>query len=586
MEVSDPPLITIRRGDTEEFCTLDDPPYLCKDVLDYLDVTKGWGRGELTKTVGERVISIHTSRQVPAGSYTFREVRAAAGPSITGTGDRSREYIQHLLPGPPPALPSVRAELDAALRHSQSARIPVTSECYTAVQSEDAQLAEQHLVSTDGSRLPAFLSSWILNEPPKATTEQNITLHVSSSLLQLFSLLEKLSGLELKPKLTFNAAESDTSSQAIARGKRPDTLGIAKACTLLIGEDKKRRMLEGVEDLRRKKLKLSMMHYGDLKFIVGYAAAEGIFKWFWMGAGQQDIAEIGEELNLLERQDRIKWVKNVVFIYRLLDVMAQSVPELLGRVPVYDLLERPSGAKIVFHEDGAQKVISNFDKYCEDYETSFEAVDRAYKAAQEAAAEAAASGLQPSLIQAKCSPEVQGRRKTYSVETTPLGYGRPASDPQDARAIAYACCSAARTLHSNGIVHRDFRMPNIVCLGADNGSLDSTRADVGGSDIAGSHSRGLGRAFMVIDLESAAKEGDVVSQNCKLAICHMPGVLDENRRYTTASDMFEIGILLEGILKDLQSFNGDAKEFVLALKAKKCSAAEALEHPWLRAAAG
>jgi hypothetical protein len=154
---------------------------------------------------------------------------------------------------------------------------PVTAECYTTVHTQNSQLAKECLVSTDGSTLPAIISTFVLKRSSSANTELDVTLHVSPALSSMFSLLEEYSGLQLKPELTFNITKIDTSSRAVAVGKRPDTLGTATSCTFLIGEDKKRKLQDGVADLKQKKLKLSRLHYGKVRFIIGYAAAEGRF---------------------------------------------------------------------------------------------------------------------------------------------------------------------------------------------------------------------------------------------------------------------------------------------------------------------
>jgi hypothetical protein len=86
-----------------------------------------------------------------------------------------------------------------------------------------------------------------------------------------------------------------------------------------------------------------------------------------------------------------------------------------------------AGGQILILDDGVCKTIRNFNKYCQDFETSFEAVKGAYEAAEAAAEEAAAEGRQPFMISAKKGPSLEGRRKTYVVETTPLGYHKEPS---------------------------------------------------------------------------------------------------------------------------------------------------------------
>ncbi|GAQ92297.1 hypothetical protein KFL_009700040 [Klebsormidium nitens] len=257
--------------------------------------------------------------------------------------------------------------------------------------------------------------------------------------------------------------------------------------------------------------------------------------------------------------------------------MARTVPQMSGRLPLFEKLERHSGGTVVILDDGVRKSIPDFERYSKDYETSFDAVKRAYAAAKAAAKEAAAQGRQPFMISATTGPQLEGRRKTYLVETTPLGYYKEPSTVREARALALACCETARVLHAEGVVHRDFRLPNVVCLGPRTSDEDSLGTEVGTS---GGNDEDL--AFLVIDLEGAAEEGAEVSPDCGLALASRDGVLDENGTFTAASDMFEIGMVLQSILRQLGAYHGESKAFVRALKRKELSALEALDHPWLR----
>lgn len=57
-------------------------------------------------------------------------------------------------------------------------------------------------------------------------------------------------------------------------------------CTLLLGEDKWRDLKAAIDDLKakRKDQPLSRMHYGDVSFLLGYAAAGTKFQWLWLSA--------------------------------------------------------------------------------------------------------------------------------------------------------------------------------------------------------------------------------------------------------------------------------------------------------------
>ena len=126
---------------------------------------------------------------------------------------------------------------------------------------------------------------------------------------------------------------------------------------------------------------------------------------------------------------------------------------------------------------------------------------------------------------------------------------------QKIRDVAQACCAAAQVLHAAGLVHRDFREPNVVSLAP-------------------------GKC-MVIDLEMAA-EADLVLpadfiltgwDNSTLEVC------GSERRYTRMSDMYQIGCMLERMGQG--RLNEQARQFVALLKAKELTATAALAHLYI-----
>ena len=57
---------------------------------------------------------------------------------------------------------------------------------------------------------------------------------------------------------------------------------VAENCTLMLGEDKHMDLAAAYADLSRKRVDLSGMHYGAVKFLLGYAAAGTTVQWCYL----------------------------------------------------------------------------------------------------------------------------------------------------------------------------------------------------------------------------------------------------------------------------------------------------------------
>ena len=126
--------------------------------------------------------------------------------------------------------------------------------------------------------------------------------------------------------------------------------------------------------------------------------------------------------------------------------------------------------------------------------------------------------------------------------------------PQDARHVAVACCKAAHVLHEAGVVHSDFRLPNVVWL-------------------ADSH-------CIVIDLEHARFADEPVHKQLKDWVDATYDTVENARCYTRRSEMHQIGRLVQQVLPINHS--PSAAAFVQALLDKSLTAEVALQHPWLQ----
>ncbi|DBB14133.1 TPA: hypothetical protein ACH3X3_001085 [Trebouxia sp. C0006] len=387
-------------------------------------------------------------------------------------------------------------------------------------------------------------------------SEQNTTIYVCSFIERCWQPLATYSPIYLQYDLMFNKTSqlSNVSSHAIAHKLRPDTMLVAENCTLMLGEDKHTDLAAAYADLSRKRVNLSGMHYGPVKFLLGYAAAGTTVQWcFLPDHTNQPVQVMGDRLDLRIAKGRMSFLLSLVQAYRLLAVLSAAVPQLPGRWPLYSEIERENSI-LLMEGTTVLKQIENFKKYEDRQMTCLAAIKRAYAAAGRAANEAKRTGNPQYLVTCASPPRLVKTR--FEVRTLPCGYASHVFSEQDLHAVASACCKAAQVLHTNKLVHRDFRLPNVVQL---------------------AHQQ-----YMVIDLESVA---DVTAKRLPenfhnvLKKCNAEA-LDADGRFTPLSDMYSIGVLLREALVGVST---QALTFIQKLMDKELTAEAALtwlQHEW------
>ena len=127
---------------------------------------------------------------------------------------------------------------------------------------------------------------------------------------------------------------------------------------------------------------------------------------------------------------------------------------------------------------------------------------------------------------------------------------------QDVQALAICCCKAASLLHHAGVVHRDFRLDNIVQLGKQH--------------------------YMLVDLEAvAAADAGALPPGFSFRAWGN-NVLDSHNCFTTMSDMYLVGMLLAEVFTTSGiASSAAARGFVDKLVCKHLRAAAAMSDPWL-----
>eukprot|EP00245_Coleochaete_scutata_P005940 TRINITY_DN1996_c0_g1_i5.p1 TRINITY_DN1996_c0_g1~~TRINITY_DN1996_c0_g1_i5.p1 ORF type:complete len:584 (-),score=89.29 TRINITY_DN1996_c0_g1_i5:252-2003(-) len=449
-----------------------------------------------------------------------------------------------LLPDNPPALLVPREKLREYLEKDHG-RIPVSPAYWDIVQATASHLLFNLVPGNSlvASRMTSLLSAdWgPLCSELETTCNMWLLLHFVFDSLQIIE-------SPLRYRLLLNSSE-DGSSRVLRGGCRPDTLILADDCTLLVGEDKKGGNLKGAyDDLRDKLCGLNRLHYGNVPYILAYAASGSRIQLFNLSThGGKLIDEIADELDMVRLPDRIRAILLVSKLYHLLRIMARELPLVHRRHALGTVIER-GDTTVLFFPDSARKRIINFPAFCGKYGGSLSVLQRAYAAA----GRAARLSNPPFIVTAIQEPKVS-RSDCYEVTVAPLGFHPPTILEKDLRALARACCLALQVLHKEKLVHRDVREPNVVCLDG-------------------------GQHWMLIDLEHAGEAGGKVPEVDGLA-GWVGGTLDEEGCFTPHSDMYMLGVMLSGLLPSVPTQG--SLDFVDALKQKRLTAEEAIQQPWL-----
>ena len=117
-------------------------------------------------------------------------------------------------------------------------------------------------------------------------TEANTSHLVVDFVEKVFTRLERYSDPKFSCSILLNSTEPQglTSSRADRPRLRPGTMVAVNKCTLLIGEDRFDELQLAKDNLKNKRQDLTPAHYGQLRFLLAYAAAGTQFQWFWMSS--------------------------------------------------------------------------------------------------------------------------------------------------------------------------------------------------------------------------------------------------------------------------------------------------------------
>ena len=207
--------------------------------------------------------------------------------------DHSDRLIKQLLfdPLPPPALPVNASEMFDWLFGFDKLRIPVTPLLYQHASTYGRQ--RQFLVPQDEAASAVVTFTELLQTAPDLPfgTELHTSVYVCDFVGRVWRTLKTFSPEPFMYGLLFNKTSqlNTDSSHVIAPKSPPNTMLAAECCALLLGEDKHSDLGAAYDALSRKRVDLTGMHYGTVKFLLGYAAAGTTLRWCFLPGNTNQV---------------------------------------------------------------------------------------------------------------------------------------------------------------------------------------------------------------------------------------------------------------------------------------------------------
>ncbi|KAG9287079.1 hypothetical protein G9A89_023044 [Geosiphon pyriformis] len=382
-------------------------------------------------------------------------------------------------------------------------------------------------------------------------TEIELVAYVDILIIQLLRLL--CSNSDFQIEFSRNATEQryttkSKSNPATRKKTRPDLLGYVKDVVVIKNEEKAARIdLETAkEELISKFSKLDPLYFGNIQFLICFAVANDIMCFYAIDGPSKTLVPLSTELYLYDLKARYTSIKICINIVRILKTMITKNAFPAKVIPLGKSLDF-GHSTITFFEDHVQKVVPESELY--GLEKDCKRVDTLKDMYE------LAKGHH-GLVQIFKAPSLKANRKgpgRYTVKLKTRGLERLPENEETTRVMTRSLLTGLKTLHEKDFVHRDIRSSNIIY------------------DLNNSQ----GYEYVLIDFEHGGKINEKFDS---LLTDWDDGTCDENNTYTTLSDMYQLGKLLER-LNTVSS--DDGKDFISKLKKKMLGADAALQHPWI-----
>ena len=316
-----------------------------------------------------------------------------------------------------------------------------------------------------------------------------------------------------------------------------------KDVLLLKGEEKAKRVdfSKAQQELKAKFSRIDPLTFGHIRYMICYAAANGLVQLFAIdGSNGGNLLPLSQKFDLYLLENRVKFVKCIINILRVFLTISNLLPD--HAIPLGKAIDNGRSLVTIF-PDHVRKVVKR-ENLLPSWQQDHKFLPAMYEYARNC----------HGLVQVHTLPKYSRHGATYTVKLATRGLPLEYNGEEDVKEMTRCVLTGLRHLHAGGYTHRDIRRPNILYVP---GYANSK--------------------YVLIDFEHAGPPGEPFDEN----LAEWDADTLEDGRFTEASDLYQFGKLLKGVLEEF-GMATDGLELARTLMAKTCSAELALSHGWLK----
>ncbi|CAG8782964.1 9518_t:CDS:2, partial [Gigaspora rosea] len=209
-------------------------------------------------------------------------------------------------------------------------------------------------------------------------------------------------------------------------------------------------------ELEEKFNKFDHMYFGNIQFMICYAAAGTRLRFFAIDGSPNTnppsrLVSLSNQLDVNNRRDRVSILCIVVNIARIIRTVNNTIPEMI--IPLGKRLKTEKSMITILSDSVEKRVSVEYLPFAGNLDGRINFLSGMYEYAKG----------HPGLVQVKEGPSVS-RQGIYKVVLETRGHVCQLSNEDEARAMSQNVLTGLNWLHKGGYVHRDIRLPNILFI--------------------------------------------------------------------------------------------------------------------------